>query len=330
MKSAFRSARILAFIFTALFATTGCVKQAPVAALVSPLPPLAATPGDKTIIVARVNSAAITRHSLIQMMNRMSAKNAETSLPESRDDIRKRALDKLISQELAIQAATRQGLLVEQAGIDKAIINLKENLGGEIKFQDYLAKEHSTEAELRAQVERVLLYELIGGKEVRDKAIVTDDEVRKEYELVKGQYITPEKITVVDVVLFLNQDDPASISKAIDLLSKINADKDKNPKNLASDNAFVVRDLELDKEKEPALADAARKLQQGELSSVIKARDSLHIIQLTEYIPERQMPYEEVKDSLEKTLKTAARKKRLQEWEQVLRKDAKIEIEEKQ
>ncbi len=326
MKSVFRSTCILVIIFIATLIITGCAKLPPAAVPVSHRLPLSATPEDKRIIVAKVNAADITNHSLIQMMNRMGAKNAETSVSEPLDETRKRALDKLIFQELSFQEAVRQGLRVEQSSIDKAISNLRENVGGEQKFQDFLAKELITEAELRSQVERILLYDLIIGKEVREKASVTADDVRKEYEQRKDQYITREKITVADVVLFLKQDDPASIKKANEIIAKINADKDKDPMNLVADGTFIVRNLDINKEKDPALYEAARKLKQGDLSGVITTSDSLHIIRLTEYAPERQLPYEEVKDPLEGKLKTAALKKRLQEWDRELKKDAKIEI----
>ena len=116
------------------------------------------------------------------------------------------------------------------------------------------------------------------------------------------------------------------MKKANEILAKINADKDKNPLNVAPDGTFIVRSQDIDKEKEPALYAAARKLKEGELSGVITTPDGIHIMQLSHYTPEKQTPYEEVKGPLKQKLLAAAQIKRFQDWEQELKKDAKIEI----
>jgi hypothetical protein len=182
------------------------------------------------------------------------------------------------------------------------------------------------EEELRAQVEGSLLFELIVSKEVREKITVSGDDLRKEYEQRKNRYVTAEKVAVTDVVLFLDRDDHASKEKALGILSRINAAVERNPWNLVADGTFLVRTLEVQKEKEPELYAAAKKLGQGELSGVIAGTDSLHIIQLTSYTPGRQKTFEEVKESLEGTLRTAAHRKRLQEWERELKKRAVIVV----
>lgn len=324
MKSLFRSICIMALVFSAALIVSGCAKHTVSDEPIVPLTGPALLEAKRTV-VARVNGADITRYSLITMMNRIQAKNRETSSSESREKTRKKALDLLVLQELVFQEAVRQGLHVEQPNIDRAIANLKRNLGGEQQFQDFLAKETLTVEELRSQVERLLLIDLIIAREVRDKVSVPDDDIRHEYELQKGRYVTPGKITVVDVVFFLKQDDEASITKANEILAKINADQDKNPMNLVPDKTFIVRDLDLDKEREPALYNAARKLREGELSGVIKGSDSVHIVKLTKNTPEQQMSYEEVKGTLEGKLRAARLKERRQEWERELKKGAKIE-----
>ena len=64
----------------------------------------------------------------------------------------------------------------------------------------------------------------------------------------------------------------------------------------------------------------------AEVSGVISAPDSLHIIKLLEYAPERPLTYEEAGGAIERKLRAAAQQKRRQEWEQELKKDAKIEL----
>ena len=322
----FRSLGIMIMVFTAAAVFAGCARGRPSAGQVLP-PPLVATPGDRDIVVAKVNDAEITRESLIDIMNRMSAVNERNSFSESREATRERALEKLIFDELAFQEARRRGLSPGEGALDRAMGTIKANLGNnEETYKNFLSKQGLSEEGLRPQVERVLLLQLIVGQEVIEKAGVSDDTVRKEYERQKDRLVVPGKATVEDVVLFLKLDDTASMTKANEILASINAAKDKDPANVAVDGTFIVQRVELDKEKEPTLYDAAGKLKEGERSGVIRTSDSLHIIRLVAYQPERQRAFDEVKGPLKAKLRSDAQEKRRREWERELKKGAKIEI----
>jgi hypothetical protein len=129
---------------------------------------------------------------------------------------------------------------------------------------------------------------------------------------------------VVDVVLFLPEGDAGALKKANEIRDRINADQDRNPRNLAADGTFIVQDVDLDAEQEPALAAAARKLEPGGLSGVVQGRDSMHILKLTAYTPGRPLTYEEARGGLEAKLRADAQVKRRLEWEQQLKQGATI------
>ncbi|MEK6699971.1 MAG: peptidyl-prolyl cis-trans isomerase [Nitrospirota bacterium] len=280
----------------------------------------------KKIIVARVNSMTITMDSLVRMMNRLSVKNHGSQPADYMEEVKKTALDRLILQELAYQKARALGLNAEQKNIDDAIANFKANVGGEKEYADFLVKQGLTEADLRAQAERGLTLELIFAKEVNDKITVPQEDLKSEYEKEKGKYIMPEKMKVTDVVVFFKQDDDTARRKAAALLKKIRADKKKDPWSLVLDGTFIVRNLDVHKDKHREVYEAAKKLKPGKLSGVIKASDGLHIIKLLEYSPQRQLTFDEAKGSLEGKFRAPAQQKRLQEWGVELKKDAKIEL----
>ena len=278
----------------------------------------------KHIVVARVNGADITMYSLGRMIDRMAAINRETRPWMSAAEIREKALDQLIVQELSFQEAVHQGLRVKGAEIESGITAA---LGHDTEdIETFLAKQNMTSGELRSEIERRILIQRIYTREVVDKVSITDDDVRREYERRSTEYVFPEKVSVVDVVFPSKPDDKASLRKAEEVLAAINADKGKNPLNLAPDSAFIVKNLDLGKEHDPALYEAARKLKEGELSGLIKTPDSLHIIQLTKYTPGKQATYEEVKVPLKDKLRVEAQRKRFQEWQHELRDKATIEL----
>ena len=283
----------------------------------------------KETVVAKVNGVEIRNNAVEEMTQRVAATINQEKTPTSAQDIRKRALDQLILQELVIQEAGREGMRVDPRQLDKAMRTAISNMGHEEGYKAYLENQHITNEEFQAEIERYLLIQLMFSREISSKAgAVTEDDILKEYEVRKGEYLSPEKISVIDVVLFLSENDPASIKKAEEVLAKIKADKDRDPRNIANtDGIFVIQNLSpLDKEKESLLYNEARKLKQDELSGVIKGRDSLHILKVTEYKAEKQMALEEVKAVLAAKLKAEAMKKRREAWERELKKDAKIEF----
>ncbi len=282
----------------------------------------------KKIIVATVNSAPITMDSLIRMMNRMDLKNHGDPAPDYMEKTQKAALDRLILQELAYQKAKAMGIAVKQKNIDDSIANLKGNMGGETAYEQFLKQQALSEAELRAQVERSLSIEQIVAKEVYQKAAIPQEELQNAYEKEKARYVAPEKVKITDVIVFVKTDEQAARKKTGELLKKIQADKDRNPWNLVLDGTFLVRNIDLKKEKEKQrqLYEAAIRMKPGNLSKIMKNDEGFHIVKLLEYSPERQMTFDEIKGSLEGNLRVTAQQKRMDEWTIELKKDAKIEM----
>lgn len=280
----------------------------------------------KKIVVARVNGAEIAMFDLVKAMNRIGARRAAATTPANAEEVKKEALDRLILQELAWQKAQAEGLRTKKENIDTAIANLKENIGGDEKYRELLDQEQVTENDLRLQVERSLTLEAIFAKEVYEKVVVPEEELKKAYEREKGKYIQPEKVSVIDVYFFTKTGDESLGEKAESIRSRILADKNRDPWQLVLDGTFTVRNYEPRKEKDRALFEEAKKLKKDEISRVIKIPDGVHIVKLREYSPERQLTLEEVRPNLEKQLRAPAQEMRLREWERELRAKATIEI----
>jgi parvulin-like peptidyl-prolyl isomerase len=318
MKSAFRSSLIMIIVFIAVIAAAGCAKLPRVAQ-----PAVPAADDRRKIVVAKVNGVELHMDALVNMMNRLAPR--EGAAQESLEEHKKRSLDKLILQELAYQQAKTQGLGIGADKVDLAIKNLKENVGGEKEYADYLAKMRVTEADLRTEVVRGLTLETIYYREVLAKVMVPEDEVKQEYEKEKGRYLVPEKASIIDIAV-IGHDGNTATKKAKELLNRIKVDPDKDPWKLVLDGTFIVRDIDVNKDKEKELFEAAKKLKPNELSGVIETPTDTHVVKLKNYSPERQFTFDEVKSKLELKFKVPAQEKRRQEWEQELKKNAKIEL----
>ncbi len=277
----------------------------------------------KEVVVAKVNGAEINMDSLIKMMNRISAKGQGGA---DRETIEQQAMDRLILLNLAYQQAQSKGLKADEKNVTNAMENLKRNLGSEEEYEKFLALQQVTEAELKAQITRSLTLEIAYAQEVYNKVLVPEDAVVEKYEQEKGRYVTPEKMRVVDV-LFLQQESDEAVQKtAEEVLRKIQAEKDQNAWKLSLDGTFIIRTYDINRDKDKELYEVGTKLKTGELSGIIKTAKALHIIKMKEYEPARQLTLEEVRGNIENALRVPAQDKRLQEWDQELRKEAKIEI----
>lgn len=114
--------------------------------------------------------------------------------------------------------------------------------------------------------------------------------------------------------------------KAEEVLKEIQDEKDQNAWKLSLDGTFIVRVYDINKDRDKELYAAAKKLKEGQLSGIIKTAKALHIIKIKTYAPERQLTLEEVRGNIENALRVPAQDRRMLEWEQELRQDAKIEI----
>jgi len=280
----------------------------------------------KKIIVAKVNGVDITMDEVLAMMNRIAPSKGKEGAP-GMEAVKKKAVDRLILQELAYQKAKADGLIVEQKKIDASITNFEQNVGGEEGYRKFLESEGLKEEDLRAQVERSLLLELIYAQEVLAKAPIPEDKVKEEYEKTKDKFLKPEKISVIDVFVLKKGEEAEMMKKATELLAKIRDEKKHDPWKLVLDGTFIVRNHTIsDAERDKELREAALKLKQGELSEVVKAADGLHIMKLKEHEPQRPFTYDEAKGSIEDKFRMEAREARLKEWEAELKKNAKIEL----
>jgi parvulin-like peptidyl-prolyl isomerase len=282
-------------------------------------------------VVARVNGVAITGGTLERMMHliaseggSLTGKNAEqTDMAE----VRKKALDRLIFQELVYQRAVHEHVTVTEQEVDAAIEKIKKRAGGEEAYRKDLEKLSRTEGEERAAVRRSLMIRQLYGQAISGKVItVTDDEMKREYDRQKDKFIIPESVSVIDVVFFLDTGKKQSFEKAEEVRQKILGTKEKNPMNLVPDGTFLVRERTIEKATDKELYLAARKLREGELSGVIKTSDSLHVIQLKKYVPEKRFTFEQMKPFIETQIKSDARQALIQKWEADLKKGATIEV----
>jgi hypothetical protein len=282
----------------------------------------------RKIIVARVNGVDINMFMLLRAMNRVAPKYVKEggeATPEMTEKIKREALDRLIYEELAVQQAIKEGINPAPEEIEKVVSQVRENLGSEQAYQEYLDKSFLTEDMLKKLIERSQRYELITAREVYGKVKVDERLLREEYEKEREKFILPDNFVVEDVLFLPGKDEEATRTKADEILKTIKK-RDNDVWKLVLDGTFIVRKIKITEERYPELHKTMTGMKEGDLSGVIKDRDGLHIIKIIKKEPSRQATFEEARPSLEPRFLVPAQDKREEEWEKELRKDAQIEI----
>ncbi len=143
----------------------------------------------KKAVAARVNGEEITMFAVYREMNAIApqylARGGQRT-PALDEKIRKDALHNVIVQELAVQEARKRGLTVPPEAMDAEVRKIQANAGSEKAYQEYLARNGLSEAELRKQIEADALFELIATKEVDEKVMVTESALRARYQREKA------------------------------------------------------------------------------------------------------------------------------------------------
>jgi len=149
----------------------------------------------KNVIVYRVNGADITMYDLVKEMNAIAPNYVaagQPTTPEITAKVKKKALDKLIFRELAIQEARKEGMKVKPEAVEDVINKVRAQAGSEEAYKKYLEERNLNEDALKKTVERSHLLEMITAKEIFDKIKVDDKVLRNTYEKDKASFMTKD------------------------------------------------------------------------------------------------------------------------------------------
>ena len=133
--------------------------------------------GDGSRATASASNTDITMHELILEMNQIGPlfiKDPGQRTPEVDKKVRETAIDILVFRELAVQEAVRQGIKAKPSAVEEARKQLKQDLGSEDNYRNYLQKMALTEESLGRMLKRDILFNKITAKEIFQKAKAND------------------------------------------------------------------------------------------------------------------------------------------------------------
>jgi peptidyl-prolyl cis-trans isomerase C len=146
--------------------------------------------------VAVVNGEAITADAVARELRQTRA-GQETDGPG--DVLRRRVVDDLVDRAILLQQARARSIAVGQEQVERAFLRVRSEYPG-THFDDLLARERLSQAELMARLKDQLTVERLFNEEVFPRITVAPADVDKWYAEHAAEMQEPEKVHVLQVV----------------------------------------------------------------------------------------------------------------------------------
>ncbi|TAN38428.1 MAG: hypothetical protein EPN23_02530 [Verrucomicrobia bacterium] len=316
--------------------------SAPVASAASTMParPPTAAPMLKTIaptsVVAVVEGVELHQSEVNTRMERVLAMSGGHIPPERIAEFRaqfgKRVLDEMVMQTLLLKTAEQAKIAITTNDIAEALKGMPLPPGQTL--ESALAAQGMNRADFDKEMRDGLKIQKLLEKEIGNKAVVSDQQIKEFYESNKTHMATPETVTARHLLVKFpdNADDKAKATakaKAEGLrkqlvagadfakLVKENSD-DPGSKETGGEYTFPRGQMV------PAFESAAFNQNLKEIGPLVETQFGYHIIQTLAKKPGKTMALDEVKDDIRKHLENKIKGEAVQKYIEALRAKATI------
>ncbi|MDD4569391.1 MAG: peptidylprolyl isomerase [Tepidanaerobacteraceae bacterium] len=273
-------------------------------------------------VMAKVNDKMILKSDYDRQVNQvksaLEANGQDFSTTEGKKifkDIKEKVLEAMISEELILQQAKDNDIVMEEGEIQQAINDLEEYHGGKEALDKYLEQQGFDRQSFEVLVEEQLTINLVKEK-LTSHIKVTDEEVKKYFDDNKDMFELPAPEIRASHILV----DTEEMAKKI--IGEINAGADfaemakkyskDGTKDVGGDLGYFPKGKMV-----PEFEQAAFALKPGEMSDIVKSEHGYHIIKVTD--ERTSLSFDDAKDyikyNLENTKKEEEMTKLLDKWE---------------
>ena len=267
-------------------------------------------------VVARVNGVPITLEQLDRGFEaNLRARGLNISRmqrPEQVRDLKREALDTLIRDELLWQKAQRDGGIVSDDDVERAIGRAIEQSRGREAFGRSIARAGFDEHSYRRFVRRMLSAERAAQELVQAKLAVSDAEIEHFYRDNAQRFNRPEQVRVSEILIRVPapggpEQREAARLRVASIRSRVLAGE--NFADLARHNSEHptrqwggAHDPVSRGQLAPALEEAAFRLHPGETSEVIETAAGFHLLRLDERLPGTAITLEQARERIRRHL----------------------------
>lgn len=242
-----------------------------------------------------------------------------------------RILQEAIDELLIIQKAEDAGIKAPPQWIDEAIegIRKENNITSDEQFQDALAREGLTLAELRQNIERSVLRRIVMQRDIQPKIDATDADLRAEYEKLKAtEFTKPPTVTLQEILV---KEDAGGAALAQEIVERARAGEDfaalakahsAAPSRVHGGDVGQLAQGELN----PELEKLAFSLAVGSVSDPLPGPEGYRIVRVTAKTSGSTTSFEAAKEQVRDRLMMSRFSKAYEEYMAELRKTASVEL----
>ena len=295
---------------------------------------------DESFAAALVNGTVISRGDFQREFDRVwRSKGTKSKLADESKlaELKREALENLVTRELLLQESRRRKIKVAPADIDREFGQLKRQFANEGQFAETMARLKLNEALIREQMAHGLAIRALVNEAVGSKIIVSDDEIRTYFERHKETFTQPPQVHLSHILVAV---DPAwnseqkkgAADKTATLRERLVEGEDfaRLAARYSDDNQSREQGGDLGWFSPGQLVAALEKkieaLKDGEVSPVIEDRFGFQIIRVVERKAAVTPPLDELKGKIRGMVKQEKGLVQMQPFIRKLRDGAKVEI----
>jgi peptidyl-prolyl cis-trans isomerase SurA len=254
---------------------------------------------------AEVDGRPILREQVERHYRGRAREGSEAGSAEQALSFKLSILNELIGNEILLAHASRAGITVSEAEVDKRVAELRSPYAEE-EFRRRLDEQGLDDNRFRLEVRQSLVLSKLVNKEITSRLAVTDEEIASYYEQNKAAFHVPERqyhLALIQVtperqpqVRNLKNDDaqtPAGAERKVKALyARVLAGEDfatvaqeysEDPRTASGggDMGFVPESA---LEGNPPIRQAVRALKPGEVTGILRTENGYHILKLIEIV----------------------------------------------
>lgn len=263
--------------------------------------------------------------------------------PPLEGKMRQQILDKLIATQLVLARATPKDREEGKAFADKYIAETKGKAVSEASFNRQLVASGTTFERYQTEVTEQAIVKAVVDRELKNKEIVTDAEIRKFYDENPEIFEEPEQFRVRHI-LFATRRIPAGtdlgpavrkekLAKAQTALKRLSANEDFKTlvEEYSDDLPSKPKGGELLFSKgggtvPPEFEAAAASLKVGAVSDIVETVFGYHIIKLEDRTPGKKQSVDKVRDRIKEAILEVRVQKKLHEFIEDLKQKAGVKV----
>ena len=286
-------------------------------------------------LLAVVNGVAITHAQLdTELLLLHSEMTLDPRFPGSKDplELESDLLNVMIERELIRQVVQAKEIRIPTRRVDQAFQEITDLFSDSARFRQYLTDIGFDEAGLKERLLDGLKIQLLLHNEVTRGIRVKATELHDHYERFSDDFIQPGQVRARHILIAVGaertpeqamleiQSLELKLSQGTDFAVLALDRSDCPSKSSGGDLGFFTFNQVI-----PEFAEAAFRLQPGQMSGIVHTRFGYHLIKVLERKPSARIPFRDVREKIERTIRRNKENRAITQYLATLKSEAVIQ-----